>query len=273
MSQHSPKKEGFWRRMFENEQSKSYLYFHDTIAVFIILSVVVIVLESVKILESEYRFYFYIFDLIITGIFFFEYLLRIGFTRKPLAYMISTFGIIDLLSFLPSLIIFLFPAFTDLHSLRVLRVIRILRLLRLFRILKLITYNRRMRGKHLGILGKIRTVDIEIYLFTLFSVVTIAGTLVYLVESGVPGTQFTNIPQGMWWAIVTVTTVGYGDMVPVTVLGKIIAAITMVSGLSLFALLITVIGKVAQVVLFGSPIEEEGKLLSKKKPRKKNNRS
>ena len=101
----------------------------------------------------------------------------------------------------------------------------------------------------------VRFANLEIYFFTLFSLVVIAGTLIYLAEGRVLGTDFVNIPAGMWWAIVTLTTVGYGDMVPATVLGKIIAGFTMVAGLSMFALLVSVMGKVMQNVLFGGTVE------------------
>lgn len=258
---------GKLRRMIQDEKSRSYYIFSDVIAVVILVSVFAIILESVKILNVTYGSIFLAIDIIVTGIFLIEYILRIVYAEKPFKYIISPLGIIDLLSFIPSLLLFAFPVFTDLHSLRVLRVIRIIRLLRLFRILKILAYTRRRQSKS-RIIRSLTSADIQIYIFTLLSVTVIAGTLMYLAESDVPGSALTNIPQGMWWAIVTITTVGYGDIVPVTVTGKIIAAFTMVSGLTLFALLITVMGKVAQITLFGSPIEDEEKLLKPKKKKK-----
>ncbi|HWO07614.1 MAG TPA: potassium channel family protein [Candidatus Paceibacterota bacterium] len=98
--------------------------------------------------------------------------------------------------------------------------------------------------------------NIEIYLFALLCIVVISGSLLYVVESQVPGSSFASIPAGMWWAVVTITTVGYGDLVPFTVVGRIIAALTMLPGLIMFALLVAVMGRTMQTVLFGSPIDE-----------------
>ena len=244
-----------------NEQSKSAYIVNDTIAVIILVSISAIILESVQVLKETYGPIFAIAGIVFTSIFAVEYAIRLFFAHNRIKYAFSPLGIIDFLAFFPGLLALVLPAFIFLQPLRVLRVVRILRLLRLFRILKLIAYdNRKKKGGGMGIIDNIRAVDIEIYLLTLLSVVIISGTLMYLAESSIPGTPFINIPESMWWAIVTVTTVGSGDLVPVTVLGKIIAALTMISGLTLFALLITVIGKSAQIVLFGSPLDEEEKL-------------
>lgn len=243
-----------------NEQSKSAYIVNDIIAVIILVSISAIILESVQVLKETYGPIFIIAGIVFTFTFAVEYALRLFFAHNRIKYAVSPLGIIDFIAFFPGLLALVLPVFIFLQPLRVLRVVRILRLLRLFRILKLIAYDSRQKKGRLSILDNIRAVDIEIYLLTLLSVVIISGTLMYLAEASVPGTPFINIPESMWWAIVTVTTVGYGDLVPVTVLGKIIAALTMISGLTLFALLITVIGKSAQIVLFGSPLDEEEKL-------------
>jgi voltage-gated potassium channel len=99
--------------------------------------------------------------------------------------------------------------------------------------------------------------DLSIYFIALFSVLVIFSTLEYYIERNVDGTLFKSIPHAMWWCIVTITTVGYGDMYPVTALGRIVAGITMLSGLALFGLLMNVIGKYMMTSLFGSSVGEE----------------
>ena len=243
-----------------SEHSKSHRIFNDVLATVILLSSLAIILESVETLKLTYHSLFIVADIIFTAIFLFEYVMRIIYSKKSLRYVFSTFGIIDLLSFLPSLLLFISPLFASFHSLRVLRIIRIIRLLRLFRILKLIAYSKRRHLKKSHVLRGLVNSDMQIFFFTLFALITISGTLMWLVEGGVPNTQFISIPLGMWWAVVTVTTIGYGDIVPITTLGRIIASFTMISGLLMFALLVTVMGRVAQSALFGSTLDEENKL-------------
>ncbi|HEY4486776.1 MAG TPA: ion transporter [Candidatus Paceibacterota bacterium] len=250
------------RQIFQDERSRESYVFNIAIGASIFLSTLFIVLETVPDLAA-YKNTFFIADIVFTTLFLFEYILRIFYTPKRWKYIRSPLGLIDLLSFLPSLLIFVFPPLAGLQELRVLRVVRILRLLRLFRIYKLITLERQ-KDRGAGVLGLIRSVDMEIYFLAFISTVTISGTLMHLIESKVPGTEFTSIPQGMWFAIVTISTIGYGDLVPITPLGKIAASLTMIAGLILLALLISVVGKSAQTLLFGSPIEDEEKLLSNK---------
>jgi voltage-gated potassium channel len=97
--------------------------------------------------------------------------------------------------------------------------------------------------------------DLQIYLIAMFSVLIISSTLVFYAESGVPGTLFTNIPATMWWSIVTMTTVGYGDMSPVTLSGRLVGAVTSLCGLAMFAMLMNVMGKAMIQGLFGDPDE------------------
>jgi len=249
----------FIRTAFQEENSRVYHIFNDTIAVIILLSVLFIILESVDSIYAEYKAFFATAEIFVVAIFTIEYFLRIYFSEKKWRYILSPMGIIDLVSFLPFYLIGFLPFLFDFNQLRVLRVLRVLRLLRLFRILKILASKRR-HSETRKVLSALPWYNIEIYLFTLFSVVIISGTLIHLAEQDVPGTAFTSIPQGLWWAVVTATTVGYGDMVPVTTFGRIVAAFTMISGLSLFALLITVMGKTIQTALFGTTIDLEQKL-------------
>ena len=183
-------------------------------------------LESVQSLREDYGAALRAAEWGFTILFTFEYLVRLAVVRQRWRYIASFYGLVDLFSFLPTYVELLLPGS---HYLMILRV---LRLLRMFRILKM--------AHHLGeasvILNALRAsrAKIVVFLFTVLAIVCIEGTLMYLIENGSnPG--FSNIPQSIYWAIVTLTTVGYGDISPVTVLGKIMASIVMLTGFALIA--------------------------------------
>ncbi len=191
----------------------------------ILFSVVVVMLESVPEIGRTYPLQFLIFEWIITGLFTAEFLLRIWISPKPLRYIFSFWGAIDFLSILPTyLILFSF----NYHYLLV---VRIFRLLRVFRILKLARFNIEVQVLKKAL--KASRHKISIFLMVVIVIVTSLGTIMYVVEGGKEG--FTSIPQSIYWAIVTVTTVGYGDMVPHTVFGKIISSVAMVIGYAIIA--------------------------------------
>ena len=167
----------------------------------------------------------YYFEWVVTVIFTLEYGLRLFVSRKPLRYVFSFFGLIDLLSILPTYISLLFPG---IHYLMVLRV---LRLLRVFRILKLLRYVAAIRILQRAIYAS--RFKIYIFLGATGTLVLIMGTLMYIVEGDQSG--FSSIPQSMYWTIVTMTTVGYGDIVPITILGKVIASFMMLIGYAIIA--------------------------------------
>ena len=155
----------------------------------------------------------------------FEYLLRIFISYKPIKYIFSFWGWIDFLSILPtwlSLIIAGYHYFL---------IVRIFRLLRVFRILKLARFNSESQVLFEALHSSIY--KISIFLFSVVAIVTFMGTLMYVVEGGKEG--FTSIPQSIYWAVVTVTTVGYGDMVPHTVVGKFISSFAMILGYAIIA--------------------------------------
>ena len=206
----------------------------------IILSVTVVVLESVTTVRESYHHVFVTTEWFFTVIFTLEYLLRIMSSPRPLKYITSFFGIIDLLAILPTYLGLIFDQTTFLLTFRALR------LLRMFRVLKLGRYI-----KEAAVL--VRALQMSIHKIIVFfgavlALVLILGSLLYLVEGEENG--FTSIPQSVYWAIVTVTTVGYGDIAPATVLGKILASVAMLTGYSIIAVptgIITVeIGKAAK---------------------------
>ena len=210
---------------------------HDTLAsntfdvillILIGLSVIVIMLESVDELGEKYGSIFWIIELAFTGLFTIEYLVRIWCCRRKRRYIFSFFGIVDLLSILPTYIALIFT------GTQYLIVIRILRLLRMFRVLKMV--------RHIGeanvILNALRAsrTKITVFLFSVIAVTAILGTVMYVVEGVLyKNDDFGNIPQSIYWSITTISTVGYGDVLPVTPLGKLITTITMLLGYGILA--------------------------------------
>ena len=198
----------------------------DVVLLWIILfSVMVVMLESVPEFDAKYHKEFWVLEWVLTIIFTLEFLLRIWISPKPLKYIFSLWGIIDLLSILPT---YLSLFMVGYHYLLI---VRIFRLLRIFRILKLVRFNTEAQL----LMNSLRTSRYKISIFLLFvlAIVTFMGTIMYVVESGQDG--FESIPQSIYWAIVTVTTVGYGDAVPHTVLGKIISSFAMMLGYAIIA--------------------------------------
>lgn len=192
----------------------------------ILISVLLVMGESVKELREEYSRFFQIAEWVFTVLFTLEYVLRLLCVGKPIKYIFSFYGVIDLLSILPTyLALFLIDT-------RSLRVIRSLRLLRVFRVLKL---GRFVKESDLIMEAlKNSRYRITVFLFGVLAVTTIMGTIMYLVES--PDTGFTSIPRSIYWAIVTLTTVGFGDIAPQSDLGQFIASIVMVLGYAIIAI-------------------------------------
>lgn len=191
----------------------------------ILASVLLVVLESVKHIQEDHFQVLFRLEWFFTVLFSIEYILRVFAHPKPLKYILSFYGIIDLLAILPS---YIGLCFSGTHYLLV---IRTLRLLRVFRVLKL--------GRHLKE-GQmlLRALSASIYKITVFfgAVLTIAlimGTTMYMVEGEQNG--FSSIPESMYWAIVTITTVGYGDMSPITPFGKFLASVAMIVGYCIIA--------------------------------------
>lgn len=191
----------------------------------ILLSILVVMLDSISSLHAKHGGLFLTLEWIFTIFFTIEYTLRLICIHRPVKYAFSFMGAIDLLSILPT---YLSVIFTGAQSLMVLRA---LRLLRVFRILKLTHFIAEMR--FLGAALRSSMNKITIFLVTVFMVVIVLGSVMYLVEGGHNG--FDNIPLSIYWAIVTITTVGYGDISPVTPFGKLIASVIMIIGYSILA--------------------------------------
>jgi voltage-gated potassium channel len=190
------------------------------------LSVLVLVLESVDGLRAVHGRLFQIAEWGFTLLFSVEYLLRLWVVRDRWNYAGSFFGVVDLLSILPSYLALLLPGSHYLMALRVLR------LMRMFRVLKMAAY----LGEANVLLNALAASRRKILVFmtAVLSLVCVEGTVVYVLEHDA-NPQFANIPQAIYWAIVTITTVGYGDVAPVTVPGKIMASLIMLTGFSIIA--------------------------------------
>jgi voltage-gated potassium channel len=191
----------------------------------IVISIVVVILDSVQSLHAKYGGLFYILEWIFTGIFTIEYILRLICIRRPLKYVFSAFGIIDLLAIIPTYLSFVFAGAQSLL------VLRALRLLRVFRIFRLVHFLSELRFLSSAVLSSLR--KISIFILFVLTIVVILGSVIYLVEG--PENGFTSIPQSIYWAIVTITTVGYGDVAPATPLGKVIASFIMLLGYGIIA--------------------------------------
>ena len=207
--------------------------FDVILLVVILISILVVMLETVTSIDAKYHTFFVVTEWIITFLFTIEYILRIVSINKPKHYIFSFYGMVDLISTLP-MYISLF--FVDVHNLLA---IRALRLLRIFRVLKLTNFigesevlsNALKRSRH----------KISVFLITIFTIVIILGTLMYLIEYP-HNSGFDNIPKSIYWAIVTLTTVGYGDIAPVSPLGQFIASIIMILGYGIIAVPTGIVG-------------------------------
>lgn len=198
----------------------------DIALIFIILvSVVSVILESIPAFSARFGTALHQLEWIITIIFTLEYMARIWSHPKQWSYVFSFYGIIDFLAIIPTYLDVIFAGAMTLA------VIRGLRLLRIFRILKITRYSR--EGRIIIEALKASRVKILVFLFAVVMVVMIIGTLMYLIEGADSG--FTSIPAGIYWAIVTLTTVGFGDITPVTTLGKFIASFVMILGYGVIA--------------------------------------
>lgn len=199
--------------------------FDVSLLVCILISIIVVMLDSVEALHAKHGKLFHILEWIFTGIFTVEYILRLVSIRYPVKYILSVMGIIDLLAIIPS-----YLSVFGIGS-RSWLVLRALRLLRIFRIFRLVHFLSEMKFLSVAIRNSMR--KISIFILFVLTTVTILGSVMYLVEGETNG--FTSIPQSIYWAIVTITTVGYGDIAPVTPLGKMIASFIMLLGYGIIA--------------------------------------
>jgi voltage-gated potassium channel len=200
--------------------------FDITLICMILASVAAVMIDSVSTYHDAYGQLLTRLEWFFTFAFTIEYILRIYVSPRPRAYIFSFYGIIDLLSILPTYLSFLLP------GAGLLIVIRIMRVLRIFRILKLFRYIGEANILFRALLHARR--KILVFLFSLLTMIVVFGTLMFIIEG--PDNGFSSIPVSMYWAIVTVTTVGYGDIAPQTVFGQAIASLAMICGYAIIAI-------------------------------------
>ena len=191
----------------------------------ILLSVAVVMLDSVRAIRLVYGAELYSIEWAFTVLFTVEYGLRLVGIGRPFHYAISFFGVVDLLAILPTYLSLFLP------GAQYLLVIRLLRVIRVFRVLKLVQYLNEARMLIRALRASRR--KITVFLFAVLTLVVILGSLMYMIEGGANG--FTSIPRSIYWAIVTLTTVGYGDISPQTATGQILAAAIMILGYGIIA--------------------------------------
>ena len=219
------RKERLHEIIFEADTPAGKL-FDVILLVAILLSVGIVMLETTPTYGKKYHDVLYAAEWVLTGFFTIEYILRLYVVDKPMRYAKSFYGIIDLLAILPTyLSVFVVGA-------QSLLVIRALRLLRVFRVMKMVNYLG--QGRQITVAMRRSAPKIALFCYFVIIMVTILGSVMYVVEGGV-NEQYDSVPRSIYWAIVTLTTVGYGDISPITSLGQTIAAMVMILGYAVIA--------------------------------------
>ena len=218
-----------WRSKFHEiifeADTKAGKLFDVLLIIIILLSVFVVMLDSVHAFRDQFGSLLYALEWLFTILFSIEYILRLMCVGRPVKYATSFYGVIDFLAVAPTYLSLLLP------GTQFLLVIRLLRILRIFRVFKLVQYIREAGQLNQALSASRR--KITIFLFIVLVLVVIFGSLMYVIEGEKNG--FTSIPRSIYWAIVTLTTVGYGDISPKTNLGQALAAIIMILGYAIIA--------------------------------------
>ena len=202
-------------------------FFDLSLLVVILLSIVLVMLDSIEPIGTKYALIFNILEWTITVLFSMEYIARIVCVKKPRAYIFSFYGIVDFLSTVPKYISLLVVGTNSLLALRALRLLRVFRILKLTRFIG--------ESTNFGRALKRSKIKIAVFLSFVLVLCIILGTVMYLVE-GDKNSGFTSIPRSVYWAIVTLTTVGYGDIAPISALGQFIASLIMILGYGIIAI-------------------------------------
>ena len=211
-------------RIVDSRETKAGLYFDYTIQVLILLSIIAFTIETIPDLETETKNFLHYFEIVCITIFSIEYLIRIYIAKHKLRFIFSFYGLIDLVAILPFYLSFGF----DLRS------ARSLRFLRLFRLVRLVRYNNAIRRFSLAF----KLIKEELMMFSLVSFILIylSAVGIYYFENAVQPQAFSSIFSSLWWSVVTLTTVGYGDVIPITIGGRIFTFVILMIGLGIIAI-------------------------------------
>ncbi|WP_417697567.1 ion transporter [Pseudomonas sp.] len=199
--------------------------FDSTLLLIILASLVIVMLDSIDSVHQNYASLLAAIEWGFTFIFIVEYGLRLYCSPKPLRYAFSFYGLVDLLAIVPGILALYYS------DAQYLLIVRIIRMLRIFRVLKLSPYLKQANYLLAALRGSKQ--KIIVFLVSVSTLVTVFGTLMYVIEG--PENGFTSIPKGIYWAIVTLTTVGFGDIVPKTALGQVVSSLVMITGYSIIA--------------------------------------
>lgn len=219
-------KERLYNIIFESDDAAGKM-FDIVLIVAISLSIIISFIETVPSLAHSYKFVLEILEYVLTFFFTVEYVARVYCSPRPKDYVLSFFGVIDLLSILPPYLSYFMPNARYMILLRSFRFIRIFRIFKLFSFINEGYILMRSLQKSLN--------KIAVYFLFVLILVTCLGTLMFMVESRQPGTQFTDLATSVYWAIVTMTTVGYGDITPITPIGRLLSAFVMLLGYTIIA--------------------------------------
>ena len=219
-------KEELYKILFEADTPKGRA-FDIVLMVMITLSIIISFIETIPSLAHTFQFVLEILEYIVTFFFTVEYIARIYCSPRPKDYILSFFGIIDLIATLPPYLSYFLP---NARYMLILRTIRFIRIFRIFKLFSLIN-----EGYILMYSLKKSLNKIAVYFMFVLILVTCLGTLMYMEESGHPDTRFTDLGTSVYWAIVTMTTVGYGDITPVTPIGRLLSAFVMLLGYTIIA--------------------------------------
>lgn len=232
------------RKIVEENDTRSGRYFDNIVQILILISLISFSLETLPDNSDQFNILLKYIEIASVILFSIEYALRIYVSKKPFKYILSFYGFVDILAILP---------FYIAHGLD-LRFLRIFRIFRVFRSLKLIRYNKAMRRFHLA--AKIVKEELVLFLMVAAIFVFVAASGIYFFENEAQPEKFSSVFHSLWWAIVTLTTVGYGDVYPITIGGRIFTFFVLLIGVGIVAV---PAGLIASALSKAREIEEEGK--------------
>jgi len=239
--------------IFQTDTPKGRLFDQILLAV-ILLSLVVVILDSVPAVHSNYGALLAYVEWGFTAIFLIEYALRLYCSPRPLQYAFSFYGLVDLLAIVPGILAIYYS------DAQYLLIIRVIRMLRIFRVLKLSPYLKQANYLLSALRGSKQ--KIIVFLVSVSTLVVVFGTLMYVIEG--PEHGFTSIPKGIYWAVVTLTTVGYGDIVPRTPVGQMLSALVMITGYSIIAVPTGIFTAELATAMRGEQLQHDCPVCSKK---------
>ncbi len=239
----TPLKEKIHEIIFEADTPMGK-FFDVVLLVMIVLSVLVVMLETVEAVDRQYHKVFMILEWVLTILFTIEYGLRLYSVHKPMKYALSFYGVIDLLAIIPT---YLSLVVTGSQYFLVIRALRLMRAFRVFKLARFVVESNALSRALVASKTKL-----IVFLTAICIVVVIIGSAMYIIETG-ENSGFSSIPMSIYWAVVTLTTVGYGDIAPVTVLGQFLSAVLMIIG---YAIIAVPSGIVTAEIMQGAAEEE-----------------